>query len=81
MLTCYIIKDLKRLQNPRYRYIVFIFGPIVVVYWYPTWVLPVGIPHKRLVLYYIKNLCHLRRYARIHKPLKDVMIEIAWSSK
>ncbi|XTI82769.1 hypothetical protein V2W45_1228854, partial [Cenococcum geophilum] len=30
-----------------------------------------------LLLYYTKNPRHLRRYAKIYKPLKDVIIKIA----
>jgi len=41
----------------------------------------VGIPHKKLVLYYTKNPHYLCYYARIYKPLKDVIIEIAWRGK
>lgn len=79
--TCYMIEDLKRLRNPGYRSVVSTYGPIAVVCWYPTWVSPAGIPHKRLVSYYTENPRHLHRHARIHKPLNDVMIEIARRGK
>ncbi|XTI91396.1 hypothetical protein V2W45_1247548, partial [Cenococcum geophilum] len=39
------------------------------------------IPQKKLLLYYIKNPRHLRRHAKIYKPLKDVIIEIAKRGK
>jgi len=41
----------------------------------------VDIPPNRLILYYAKNPCLFRRYAKIYKPLKDVIIEIAKRSK
>jgi len=41
----------------------------------------VAIPQKKLLLYYIKNPYYLRRYAKIYKPLKDVIIEIAKRGK
>jgi len=41
----------------------------------------VAIPQKKLLLYYTKNPCHLRCYAKIHKPLKDVIIKIAKKGK
>ncbi|XTI95827.1 hypothetical protein V2W45_1254669, partial [Cenococcum geophilum] len=39
------------------------------------------IPQKKLLLYYIKNPPYLCRYAKIYKPLKDIIIEIAKRSK
>jgi len=57
------------------------FGPIIVIYWYSTWVLAVDIPPNRLVLYYAKNPRLFRRYTKIYKPLEDVIIEIAKRSK
>jgi len=77
----YIIKDLRYLQSPSYKLFVSTFGPIIVVCWYPTWVLAADIPLKRLVLYYAKNPHLFRRYAKIYKPLKDIIIEIAKRSK
>ena len=41
----------------------------------------VAIPQKKLLLYYIENPYHLRRYAKIYKPLKDVIMEIAKRGK
>jgi len=57
------------------------FGPIVVIYWYPTWVLAVDIPLNRLALYCAENPCLFRCHAKIYKLLKDVIIEIAKRSK
>ncbi|XTI94936.1 hypothetical protein V2W45_1192412, partial [Cenococcum geophilum] len=42
---------------------------------------PIGIPYKRLILYYTKNPRYLYYYTRIYKPLKDVIIEIAQRGK
>jgi len=39
------------------------------------------IPLKRLALYYTKNPYLFRRYIKIYKLLKDVIIEIAKKSK
>ena len=39
------------------------------------------IPLKRFVLYYAENPCLFHYYAKIYKPLEDVMIEIAKRSK
>jgi len=41
----------------------------------------VDIPLNRLALYYAKNPRLFRRYAKIYKLLKDVIIEIAKRSK
>jgi len=41
----------------------------------------VDIPLNRLVLYYAKNPRLFRRYTKIYKPLKDVIIEIAKRGK
>jgi len=41
----------------------------------------VAIPQKKLLLYYIKNPRHLRHYAKIYKPLKDIIMEIAKRGK
>ena len=57
------------------------FGPIVVICWYPTWISAVDIPLNRLVLYYAKNPRLFRRYAEIYKLLEDVIIEIAKRGK
>ena len=53
------------------------FGPIVVIYWYFSWVLAVDITQKRFVIYYTKNLHFLCYYYEIYKLLEDVIIEIA----
>jgi hypothetical protein len=37
----------------------------------------VAIPQKKLLLYYTENSHYLYYYAKIHKPLKDVIIKIA----
>ena len=39
------------------------------------------IPLKRLALYYTKNPYLFRRYTKIYKLLKDIIIEIAKRSK
>jgi len=57
------------------------FGPIIVIYWYPTWVLAVDIPPNRLVLYYTKNPHLFCYYTKIYKPLEDVIIEIVKGGK
>jgi len=57
------------------------FGPIVVICWYPTWVLAVDIPLNRLVLYYAENPRLFRCYAEVYKLLKDIIIEIVKRSK
>jgi len=41
----------------------------------------VDIPPNRLVLYYAENPHLFRCYAKIYKPLKDVIIKIAKRSK
>jgi len=41
----------------------------------------VDIPPNRLTLYYAKNPHLFRRYTKIYKPLKDVIIEIAKRGK
>ena len=40
-----------------------------------------AIPQKKLLLYYIENPRHLRRHAKIYKPLEDVIMEIAKRGK
>ena len=40
-----------------------------------------AIPQKKLLLYYTKNPYYLRYYAKIYKPLKDVIIKIAKKGK
>ncbi|XTI92310.1 hypothetical protein V2W45_1248355, partial [Cenococcum geophilum] len=35
------------------------------------------IPQKKLLLYYTKNPYYLYCYAKIYKPLKDIIIKIA----
>ena len=77
MPSYYIKKDLKYLQSLSYKSFVFTFGFITVICWYPIWVSTEDIPLKRLVLYYAKNPYH----AKIYKPLKNVIIEIAKRSK
>ncbi|XTI90666.1 hypothetical protein V2W45_1240944, partial [Cenococcum geophilum] len=67
--TYYIIKDIIYLQNPSYRGIISLYGPIIV--------LAVAIPQKKLLLYYTENPYYLRRYTKIYKPLKDIIIKIA----
>jgi len=79
--SCFIIKDLRRLRSPSYKSFVSTFGPIAVICWYPTWVSAVDIPPNRLALYYAENPRLFRRYAKVYKPLKDVIIEIAKRSK
>jgi hypothetical protein len=37
----------------------------------------VAIPQKKLLSYYTENPRYLHYYARIHKPLEDVIIKIA----
>ena len=76
-----MIKDITRLRNPSHRGIISSYGPIAVICWYPTWVSAVAIPQKKLLLYYIENPRHLRRHAKIHKPLEDVIMEIAKRGK
>jgi len=39
------------------------------------------IPLNRLALYYTENPRLFRRYAKIYKPLKDIIIEIAKRGK
>ena len=57
------------------------FGPIAVICWYSTWVSAMDVPPKRLVLYYTGNLCLFCCHAKIHKPLKDIIMEIAKRGK
>ena len=53
------------------------FGPIAVIYQYPSWVSAVDILQERLVMYYTKNPYFLYYYYEIYKSLKDIIIEIA----
>ena len=41
----------------------------------------VAIPQKKLLSYYTKNPYYLYYHAKIYKPLKDVIIEIAKKGK
>jgi hypothetical protein len=47
------------------------------MYWYPTWVSPIGIPQKKLTSYYTEKPRLLRRHARVYKQLEDIIIEVA----
>ena len=52
------------------------FGPIAVIYQYPSWVSAMDILQKRLVIYYTKNPHFLCYYYKIYKLLKNVIIKI-----
>jgi len=50
-----------------------ICGPLRIVNWYPTWILPKALHYDNLILYYAGNPDLLKRYAKIFKLLEDII--------